>query len=120
MSGEGCFGKEIDRISDTDLHDRQAFPLGKAFLLSRFSGLNGNTQSISRFAAEHGPHLGERPSHFWETGENSWRSAGGPGMITHNFPFPGGVAAVSKGDRVRGGEERTDRHGMQVLRSGTQ
>ena len=63
--GEGCFGKEIDRISDTDLHDRQAFPLGKAFLLSRFSGLNGNTQSSSRFAAEHGPHLGERPSHFW-------------------------------------------------------
>ena len=50
----------------THLHDRQAFPLGNAFLLSRFSGLEGNTQSNSRFAPEHGPHLGERPSHFCE------------------------------------------------------
>ena len=40
-------------------------------------------------------------------------------MITHNFPFPGEVVAVSEEDRVRG-EERTDRHGMQVLRSGMQ
>ena len=61
---EGSFG-EIERICATNLHDRQAFPLGNAFLLSRFSGLEGNTQSNSRLAVEHGPHLGGRPSHFW-------------------------------------------------------
>lgn len=67
---EGAFGRRIERVCATNLHDRQAFPLGNAFLLSRFSGLNGKTQSSSRFAPEHGPHLGERPSHFWENGES--------------------------------------------------
>lgn len=62
---EGRSGKEIERVCGTNLHERQAFPLGNAFLLSRLSGLRGNTQSNSRFAVEHGPHLGGRPSHFW-------------------------------------------------------
>ena len=65
---EGPSGKGIERICATNLHDRQAFPLGNAFLLSRFSGLGGNTQSSSRLAVEHGPHLGGRPSHFWRIG----------------------------------------------------
>ena len=58
-------GNEIEMICETNLHERQAFPFGRAFRLSRFSGLKGNMQSSSRFAIEHGPHLGERPSHFW-------------------------------------------------------
>lgn len=64
MDQGGPPGKEIGVICDTNLQDRQAFPLGKAFLLSRFSGLKGNVQTKSRLAMEHGPHLGERPSHF--------------------------------------------------------
>lgn len=62
---DGPSGNEIGGICATNLQDKQAFPLGNAFLLSRLSGLIGKTQSNSRLAVEHGPHLGGRPSHLW-------------------------------------------------------
>ena len=96
-------------IYDTNLHDRQAFPLGKAFLLSRFSGLKGNEQFSSRFAMEHGPHLGERPSHFWGIGELRgccWWIAD---ISTHDFSFTVGVVEMRDSEGGREGERtRTD------------
>jgi len=97
-------GRGLRRICDTNLQDRQAFPLGKAFLLSRLSGLGGNTQSNSRFAAEQGPHLGERPSHFWQTGVRLERSGGGRDIIAHHFPFAVGMVALGEGNGARGGQ----------------
>lgn len=92
---EGRLRKGIEIICGTNLHDRQAFPLGKAFLLSRFSALSGNMQTNWRLATVHGPHLGARPSHFWLICEfrGWWEWVG---INTHNFSCPvGAVGDVS-------------------------
>lgn len=103
---EGGPSGEKSRGCATNLHDRQAFPLGNAFLLSRFSGLDGNSQSNSRFAPEQGPHLGNWPSHFWETGEpGAFRGLDGDYHARLSVYCLGGRHEVRDGGTEREGED---------------